>query len=304
MTKALFVTVAAHELASPVNAWRNSMGPAGHITYPAIGPKNDEAILACAQGYKPDVIFYIGANGGKGLPRIETLQALRRVAPCVHYQSDVEDETWHFLLRTYIENDCFDLIISQTGVDNPLIDFATLIAIDLTPYTTVAPNKRIHCGFSGSYQSLANYERDQKAGVINRDGRGEVLHTLGGILSLRKRQVVGSYVDYVEYIRDCRIMLNVSLTGMGDKHHVKWRVLEAAFAGCALLEMKDSPTSKWFPEDTYLQYDTIEEARSIIKGISYPEIDAIADKFKAHANQHYRPEKIYGNIIEKLGVSP
>src|SRR3990167_94099 len=114
--KALFVTVASNELYVPVSAWRNSMGLCAHITYNAFGPPNDDGILACAKGYTPDIIFYIGANTGPGLTKTGTLKKLRDIAPCVQYQSDVEDEAWFELLKQYRREGCFDLIVSQTGV--------------------------------------------------------------------------------------------------------------------------------------------------------------------------------------------
>lgn len=299
--KALFVTVAAHELYVPINAWRNHMGPCGHITFNANGPGNDDAILACAKGYRPDVIFYIGANDGDGLPTVKTFQALREIAPSVHYQSDMEDETWHAMMHLYHDNECFDLCASQTGVPVNLVDYPTLIAIDQAPYRSLAP-KTARCGFAGSLQTLEQYEeakRDHGA----EDPRSVVLHGLGKRVHLRKREPVGPYQGYVDFIRQCRIVLNVSLTGLGTHHHVKWRVLESAFARCVLLEMRESPTRNWFPADTFLTYGSIEEAREIIAATPNHRLDEIAAALSAYAGQHYSPEKIYRGILAKLGMA-
>jgi hypothetical protein len=256
VTRALFVTVASNELYMPVAAWRNSMGPSGHITFNAGGPSNDETILACARGYAPEVIFYIGANVGAGLPTTRTLRDLRGIAPSVHYQSDVEDEAWFDLLEQYRDEDC---------------------------------------GFSGSCCDLSDY----KPGVSAWDGRAEILQGLRNYVGFRPREP-GDYQSYVEFMKRCMIAINVSFTGSGKRHHVKWRVLEAAFADCALLEMEDSPTAQWFPEGSYLTYGNINDARRILQRMRIPEIDRVAARLSAYARQHYTPGQIYGNILAAL----
>ena len=295
MTRALFVTVASNELYMPVNAWRHSMGQCAHITYNAFGTNNDDGILACAKGYAPEVIFYIGANCGSGLPSPDTLKALRDVAPCIHYQSDIEDEAWFDLLRQYRREGCFDLIVGQTGVKTDLIDMATLMAIDIEAFHGPAP-KSIFCGFSGSACNIADY----RSGVRDWDGRAEILQGMGDQLAFRTREPVGDYQGYVNYLKCCLIALNVSLTGSGKRHHVKWRVLEAAFADCALLEMKDSPSSQWFPDGSFLTYKTASDAKRIIMNMRASEISPIAARFSDYARQHYTPRQIFTGILEAL----
>jgi hypothetical protein len=294
VTRALFVTVASNELYMPVAAWRNSMGPSGHITFNAGGPSNDETILACARGYAPEVIFYIGANVGAGLPTTRTLRDLRGIAPSVHYQSDVEDEAWFDLLEQYRDEDCFDLIVGQTGVETSLTDMASLMAIDIEAFRGPAA-KTLFCGFSGSCCDLSDY----KPGVSAWDGRAEILQGLRNYVGFRPREP-GDYQSYVEFMKRCMIAINVSFTGSGKRHHVKWRVLEAAFADCALLEMEDSPTAQWFPEGSYLTYGNINDARRILQRMRIPEIDRVAARLSAYARQHYTPGQIYGNILAAL----
>lgn len=271
------------------------MGECAHVTYNASGPPNDEGIIACAKGYDPEVIFYIGSNSGIGIPTTETLKKLRDYAPCIHYQSDVEDEAWFDLLRQYRSEGCFDLIVSQTGVKTDLIDMASLMAVDIDSFNGPA-HKNIQCGFSGSALDTSEY----KPGISDWDGRAEILYGLGDKLAFRKRAPVGNYANYVDFLKHCLITLNVSLTGSGKRHHVKWRVLEAAFADCVLLEMKDSPTSQWFPRGSYLTYKTAAEARRIIMNMRVPEATAIAAKFASYARQHYTPRQIFNNILERL----
>lgn len=293
--RALFVTVASNELYVPVNAWRNSMGPVGHITYNAHGPNNDAAIIACAAGFSPNVIFYIGTHTGTGIPDPSTFKILRELAPCIMYQSDVEDEVWWDLLIKYRQKGCFDLIVSQTGVESDLVDMVSLMAIDIDAFSGDA-NKDLFCGFTGSAQDPSSYT----PGVDPFDGRADVLCRLGDQIHFRQRASVGDYKDYVKFTKRLKINLNISLTGSGKRHHVKWRVLEAAFSDSALLEMKESPTSLWFPEGSYLTYSSVSEAMRILASIKGSEIIEIASKFSAYAREHYTPTKIFNNILGEL----
>ena len=67
------------------------------------------------------------------------------------------------------------------------------------------------------------------------------------------------------------MVLNTSWTG-SDRHHIKGRVLEAGWAGCALLEQAESPIAKWFPRIVILLGDA-KEAAEIIKNASDDEIN-------------------------------
>ena len=264
------------------------MGPAGHFTFSNMGPPQDELILAAAGGFRPDVIVYSGANGGT-VPSIETLQKLREVAPTVHYQGDLEDEEWHPVLRSYRDNKCFDLVMAQTGVQVAgLTDYATLTAISPEPYDQKRKKKRIRCGFSGNFGS--------------EDPRGKILSALGSKVNVRPRDTTGTYVHYVWFLNQCVIMFNTSYTGSGLHHHVKGRVVEAAWACCALLEMRDSPTKEWFPEDTFFQYGSVEEALEIISTARLETIREKVSAFKDHALRHYHPAIIYGDMLNRLGI--
>ena len=270
------------------------MGPCAHVTFSTTGPTNDEAILACAKGYQPEVIFYIGANGGV-LPTTDTFKELRNIAPCIHYQTDVEAEAWFDLLKQYRREGCFDLIVGQTGVKTDLVDMATLMAIDVDAFKG-AKSKNMLCGFSGTACDLSNYF----PGISEWDGRAEILKGLSNHISFRPREPVGSYKGHVDFLKRCVIALNVSYTGLGTHHHVKWRVLEAAFADCVLLEMKDSPTKDWFPESSYLVYETIDNAKRIIKYAKISEMTSIASQFSSYARKHYMPRQIFNSILGAL----
>ncbi len=303
MTRALFVTTTSNEAYVVVGAWRNSMGPVGHITFNIRSPPNDDAILACARGYKPNIIIYAGGNFGEGLPSVETLKALRQVAPSVHYQGDLEDDSWRPTLELYRENECFDLCVAQTGVHAPLTDYATLTAIDPAPYNRRPLGvRKYRCGFPGNYVDRERCDY-LKRRFGTEDPRSRVLHSLGDIVTLHKREVDGPYGHYVQFLHKTQLLLNTSWTGSGLHHHVKGRVVEGAFAGCALLEMSESPTKEWFPETSFFTYGSVGEAEDIIRNTPLKEMKRRASIFSAHARKHYTPEKIYGEMLRRLGIS-
>ena len=320
MTRAYFVTTTSNEMPMLVDAWRLTMGPAEHVTFligsshpdPFCQSIGDDEILRRAREYDPDVILYSGANGGPGMLKIETFQELRKIAPSIHYQGDLEDESWWDTLETYRDNDCFDLCVANTGVHVPsLTDYATLTVVNITPYKMLAGQERtVHCGFPGGYAPLADFNRTKRSirkggkSVENLvlDPRSVVLHSLSDLVTLKERRQSILYEEYASFLLKTRLVFNTSRTGSGNHHHVKGRVVEAAFAGCALLEMRESPTKNWFSEDTYFQYGSVEEARGIIRTTPNEEIDRRAVAFHEHAMANYLPEMIFGEMMNRLGI--
>ncbi len=82
-------------------------------------------------------------------------------------------------------------------------------------------------------------------------------------------------------------------------HQLKGRVLEAAFARCALLETEGSPIGRWFPDDAYFTYANAEEARALIVGLSDAEITRAATRLHDYAVEHYHPRIIFSEILER-----
>ena len=298
---ALFVTTATSEPTVNVHAWQQSMGPARHVTFDINGPNNDIAILAAAEEYDPDVIFYTGGESGAGLPTDDTLRALRKFAPSVILQGDMGDPPWWPMLEHYRATDCFDLFVGMDGVKDAPIDHATLTPVDMEPWNQKPRKKSIHCGFAGNHVSRDRYETLRHL-YGTEDPRSAVLHQLGDLVQLREREMQGQYMNYAAFLRRCRLSINTSWAGSGLAHHVKGRVIESAFAGCGLLEMRDSPTKEWFPEDSFFTYGSVEEARDIILTASWEEIERRAALMTAHARAHYTPKHIYGGIVERLGL--
>ncbi len=99
--RGFFVTVRVSDAGNVIDSWASAGHEFGHISFVLRGQPNDMEILQAAKDYKPDVIFYVGAAAGEGLPSIETLRELRKLAPSVNFGWDFADPPWFPLLDTY-----------------------------------------------------------------------------------------------------------------------------------------------------------------------------------------------------------
>ena len=288
--RALFLTTKTSDCANHVNAWESAFGKPDHVTFNHEGIRNDHVLIEATRAAKPDIIFYIGAMKGLGNPRAETYQELRRVAPTVNFCSDAADTPWHPVLATYARLKCFDLQVSIDGAAEAPVDFTTLTPVDPRPFDIEVNNelrKDIRFGFSGS--------------VGRWNGRSEIVKSLEwfGGLTVRHRQSGDTYHDHARFMRRCRVILNISATGSGRRNHIKGRVLEAGWAGCALLESEGSPIGNWFPSDCYLTYRDPKEAADIVRDIDDATIDRYAKRLSEEVRTRFHPKIIYTDILKR-----
>ncbi len=290
--RALFVVPPGHEPNLIVSAWSSWNEPALKKTFDPWGKPEDREILRTAKNASPDVIFYVGGDEAPGLPSHDTLRGLRCIAPLVHLCWDATDEPWHKVLSAYKKDECFDLQVAMDGGADSPVDMATLTPIDPRPYRNRGVRFR-RCAFAGQ-----NVAERVTYGQPYQHPRWHVLTPLveRGLVEYRKR-TNGPYSDYANYIMGCQILLNISHTGSGKAHHVKVRVVEAGFAGCALLEMRDAPTCDWIPEELLFLYSTTEEAAVVIQST---EIADKASALGAYVRKNYSPQRIYESILARL----
>lgn len=282
----LFITTASVDCYSHVRAWVSAFGPVDHITFDPGGLKNDWMYIQAAQELKPDLIFYIGAQTGSGKPRRDSFKQLRDVAPLVNLCSDAQDHPWHRTLKAYREY--FDLQVSLDGARSAPVDLAVLTPVDPGPFQVEVP-RDIRCGFSGS--------------VGRWNSRSEIINALdwfGGITVRRRTEIPSSYTDHVNFMKSCRMLLNISATGTGHANHIKGRVLEAGWAGCALLEDAASPIGEWFPEDCYFSYRDIRHAAEIIAEADDAEIECKAARLSEEVRNRFTAKQIYEEIISHV----
>jgi hypothetical protein len=95
-------------------------------------------------------------------------------------------------------------------------------------------------------------------------------------------------------------LLNVSFTGSGQRHHVKGRVLEAGFAGCALLESEGSLIGNWFPSDCYVTYKDPRDAADIARDMDDHTIERLSRRLSEEVKGRFHPSIIYGDIVKMV----
>ena len=258
-----------------------------HLRYSYIGLRNDWRLTEAAREGGFDVIFYVGAYSARGNPRYSTFREARRFAPLVNLCSDAADRPWHGVLREYARQECFDLQVAIDGADDAPVDLSVL-----TPVSPDAFRRRtvkdVRAGFSGSVSR-------RRAGML------ETLEQFCG-LTVRERMTVDGYDDHARFLRRCRLCLNFSKTGSGHRHHMKGRVLEAGWAGCALLDPSGSPFDRWFPQDARIPYANAHEAAVLVNELTDAQIEHAARRLSEAVAARYHPSMIYGEILERLNV--
>ena len=282
--KVVFVSPPTNDVDKIVGGWDCwNEEPAIRIPYQQHGIQDDANILMQVKAIMPDVIFYVGAVAGKGLPSVRTLCMLRLIAPLIHICCDGGDYPWWPVLDNYTESRCFDRQVSIDGAGKDHVDLVTLTPIDLRPYETrIQPDGRtIKCGFAGNIGS--GHRRDLIKPLEN-----------AGWVVPRLRDG-SSYADYVGFLFKCHMIINSAITGSTKHMHVKGRVLESAFAGCALMEMAGAPTKEWFPEQLFFIHDG--DAAERIQALTIEKITNQATVFSEYALSRYHPKIIYRQIL-------
>lgn len=285
--KALFLTTKTADCLNHVRAWEAYFGTSVHVMFNHEGIRTDHVMTESVKKEKPDVVFYIGAMKGSGVPWPDAFREMRLTAPVVNLCSDAADRPWHPVLEAYTRLKCFDLQVSIDGAEESPVDFTTLTPVDYRPFT-IDVEKDIRFGFSGS--------------VGRWNGRSEIIKSLEwlGDLTVSHRAVNKEYADHARFMKRCKMILNVSATGSGHRNHIKGRVVEAGHANCVLLEDAESPIGNWYPEGTYLTYHDVKEADDIVKNITDAEIKTISDNFNQVTREKYSAKAIYGSILRRL----
>ena len=280
--KALFITTTTSDCSNHLQAWESVYGKTETFIFDHLhrGIHNHWQLLEKANEVEPDVMFYIGACTAFGNPKPSVLRDLRKVAPLVSLISDAADPPWHSVLKRYRADECFDLQVAIDGARDAPVDLAVVTPVDPAGFA-VRRKRDIRCGFSGT--------------LAKEGPRADVHRELRDVVTVRRRG--DSYKEHAEFLTRCEIVLNTSWTA-GNKHHVKGRPLEAGWAGCALLEPAKSPLKDWFPEGTFMSYRSASEARNFIECAR--DVHLLGTALHDYCQKHYRPEQIYGEILERL----
>lgn len=287
--KALFVTTQTNDTHNLIDAWDSvSPEPARRFEFDYLRQPVNGFIISAAQVFAPEVIFYIGSCEGVGLPSFETFRTLRQIAPVINLIPDAGDPPWHGPIKSYREEECFDLHVGLDGCPDSPVDHVTITPVNPVPYQIKA-EKDIRCGFSGTTGG-------------KRDGP---LKALGDRCTIRVRDgLSGAYTEHAHFLKRCRIVFNTAWTGTGEYYHVKGRVLEAGYAEAALLESQYSPADHWFPENAYFRYADNEEAVDIVMAATDEDIDERAARLAQIVREKYHPGMIYKGMLDRIGLDP
>jgi len=286
---ALFYTTQTNECINHIMAW-DMLGTSEHITYNHHNIRNDFILPMSIERYRPDVVFYIGAAFGNGVPKFEALRQANSMVPMINLCSDAADKPWHEIMRRYRREECFSLQVAIDGAKESPADIATITPVNT--FLFAGPNRKtIRCGFSGT--------------VGKYNSRSEIVNSLEwfGGLTVRKRSVDDGYQDHIKFLKSSEMLLNTSFNGSNSGHHMKGRVIEAGLAGCCLLEHVDSPFPDWFPEDCRIPYSHPKEVAEIIADMDKETIAATARNLNRVVLEKYKPSDIYGEILENVGIT-
>lgn len=288
--KALFITGDGEDIEQfGISAW-NAFGDSRRVTFSILGERRDASLLRAAKEYRPDVIFYIGGNGGPGLPSIDTMREFRKFAKSIHLCFDAADRVWHPTLLEYKAKECFDLQVATDGAVNAPVDMSVVALCDPRYFDTLpVPTRDIHCGFPGQ--------------IAPKTIRDEVLPGLikKGLVTLRPR-TLSAYTEYPPFLRRCEMIINFGMTGNGVDMHVKARAVEAGLAGACVLEMAGSPLDKWFPRESFICFSSPEEAEAVIKRTTPQEAAHKAAIFSKVVRTEHSPQKRFKEMLARVGL--
>ena len=277
---------------------------------------SDNEILAEARANTPDLIVYISAWEGQFVPLDETLGELNTMAPLVHFLCDGADPPWWPQLERFEEKGIFSLTVNIDGShDWPggkgWFDGVTphgykqyRIKSALTLLTPCDPRP-----FEGAPFPPPFLERPYAMGYAGNPGNHprvaliEALQKRGYAYRQRDDQP-GSYKNYTHFLRHCRTVVSVPFTGSGAARHVKGRVLEAGWAGCALLEWKNDATASWFtPRYEFEEYGSIEEALDLAEMMARTprRTRDIARALAHRVTTEHSPQKFWDKVFERAG---
>lgn len=320
--KALFITSATNETIKYAESFGVLPGfEQKSIRYTNRKPKKgglvevgllDAEIIKAAEDYQPDLMVYIGSRWGE-LVAIENLQRLNAMAPMVHLCSDAADHPWWDMLEEYEAKRCFALQVAIDGNKRWPLHSHQRGLTALTPFDPrryPVPKKHtdrpIKFGYGGNMGGKNAAEGARPEKVSERRKMIDHLRERGMQVRVREdegtSQFTESYDRYIAFLARCRIMLNLPWSGTQQHMQVKGRVVEAALAGCALLEHKDAPTLDWFPMEDVIQYkDKWSATEAVRQHIDHPEeTEAMGLRLREHVLREHGPEAFWGRILERI----
>jgi hypothetical protein len=247
----------------------------------------------------PDWVLYIGAIPicHANVPPTEILAQIGHSHKTVLFCCDGAEPLWWPYLIEYYDRKIFALQVNIDGVRaGPIGEhgMTALCPVAWEPATYV-PSwgvRPINIGFGGGQHGSRRATMLQN--LIN-----------AGLLIYRPR-VETSTEEYRNFLMSCWCIWNSPETGGMTSKHVKARILEAALAGCVVLEEKDSPAADWFDEGRdYLTYETVKDVGDQLNFFrSYPvEARLIAERLAIKVRRYHSPKVFWRRVEAAIGLA-
>lgn len=288
---------------------------------------------------RPDVAIYISAWEGAFVPLNATLASINLKVPLIHMCCDAADPPWWPQMATFDRDRCFSLTWNIDGghnwpggkdwdvtaehvawgalppggyqgpqprrfYPNPIPKgwnikgLTTLTPVDPSYFqgpTIAFRDRPFRIGYAGNFGGW------QRAAVIE-----FMKAKFNGIFAPYQRDDnPNSYANYCEYLRYCQCVINVPFSGSNAAKQVKGRIVEAGWAGCAVLDWKGSPTGQWFAEGTEFEtygglHDLEGAVTSVLEGID--EVEEMAGQLAKAVREDHRPEQIWNQVFRAVGL--
>lgn len=301
LKKALFLSTSTNDTHKIIRSFEYLNWAETHtIRYDRTGRDMGGELRNEVRSYNPDVIFYISAWAGEFVPTPRMMTLLNDQFPLIHICCDASDPPWFDQMKHFHEINAFRVQVNIDGCpDWPMAEhgLTTLTPLDPRPFETFdipLLERPIKCGFAGNLGSqhraeLANYLVDRQ------------------LLTVRLRDNHDrSYDDFCSFLKHCQIQLSMCLSGSTASKQVKGRVVEAAYAGCAVLDGAGAANKHWFiPGEDYLEYtskeDAVEQVKYLIDNPSV--LEKLATNLRNKVLAEHSPGAIWGKILDKAGVN-
>jgi len=282
------------------NKWRSlqAIGHEVHIRqYDMLPSDRHMELVDEARLLRPDFIVFIGSvpefHPGPVLSH-DVLRRFRDIAPSVHMCNDAADEPWWKWLQLYDRLECFSLQVNIDGAfDTPISTFKNRGLTLLTPVDHRVFRPRAKRPILMSL--VGGHGHSQRGQIV-----GELI--VRKMLSFFEGPTGRSYKEMADILCGSKFVFNHSMTGSAQRHHVKGRVIEAGFAGAALIEYKNSPTASWFnPGFEYFYY---EDANDIAGILAMPDtlVSKVAKNFHNKVIREHHPRVFWDKVLTKAGV--
>ena len=296
--KALFITTESNEMPQYVETWTCLGRPAERFAFNHVkgrGVGGDELDFRTWTAFKassPDLVVYIGACESLA-PSAMLFREIKGTTPTVLLCPDAGDEPWYKDLEFFDKHQSFSLMVGMDGCKTPLASMLiTLMAFNPDRFTLAPhadrPTLFGFAGDPGTPDTIREKELSSMKSLIK--------------LKIRPRDKA-DYGEVTKFISSCRIIPNVPHTGTFKSMQVKWRVMEAGWAGCLLLEMAGSPTKDWFtPGEDYLEWTDAAHASVIVAALAdRPEYtQKIGMNLRGKLLAEYTPNKLWERILKRI----